>query len=368
MPKKIVVYAICKNESKFVDRWMASMKEADDIIVLDTGSTDDTVEKLKNQGAVVYEEKFDPWRFDTARNKSLALVPDDADICVCTDLDEVFQPGWREALETGWQNGQHQAEYFYTWEYNADGSAKKQYIREKIHSRHDFKWINVVHERLEYIGEKPLCHRFIENLVLDHHPDLTKPRTQYLPLLELAAKENPQDDRGIFWLGREYFYHGRYDEAIKTLEFHLSLPTANWAEERAASMRFIAQSYAKKNNNKAAKQWLYRAVAECPTIREAYFELVELNYKQKNFPAVYAFGLEALKIKEQSGSYLMETKCWGYQLEDYLSIAAYQLGLYEEARKYAERAYKKNSRDSRLKKNLELIDQKMQEVLTQRIH
>lgn len=46
---KIYVYAISKNESKFVDRWVDSMSEADDIYVLDTGSTDDTVEKLKKK-------------------------------------------------------------------------------------------------------------------------------------------------------------------------------------------------------------------------------------------------------------------------------------------------------------------------------
>ena len=45
---KICVYTICKNEEKFVDRWFHSMKEADAIYVLDTGSTDKTVKKLKN--------------------------------------------------------------------------------------------------------------------------------------------------------------------------------------------------------------------------------------------------------------------------------------------------------------------------------
>lgn len=33
---KIIVYAICKNESKFVNRWMDSMTEADAVVVLDT--------------------------------------------------------------------------------------------------------------------------------------------------------------------------------------------------------------------------------------------------------------------------------------------------------------------------------------------
>ena len=39
---KVCVYAICKNEEKFVNKWVKSMSEADEIYVLDTGSTDNT--------------------------------------------------------------------------------------------------------------------------------------------------------------------------------------------------------------------------------------------------------------------------------------------------------------------------------------
>ena len=77
---KICVYAISKNESKFVDRWVDSMSEADEIVVLDTGSTDDTFEKLKKRGVKVYKEIIEPWRFDVERNKSLDKVSKDIDI------------------------------------------------------------------------------------------------------------------------------------------------------------------------------------------------------------------------------------------------------------------------------------------------
>ena len=92
---KVCVYAISKNEEKFVKKWVNSMKEADDIYVLYTVSTDNTVSLLKEAGVHVYSEVIFPWRFDVARNKSLDLVPKDCDICVCTDFDEVFESGWR---------------------------------------------------------------------------------------------------------------------------------------------------------------------------------------------------------------------------------------------------------------------------------
>ena len=72
----VYVYAICKNEQAFVDRWANSMKEADGMVVLDTGSSDRTVERLRKAGVTVFEQKVSPWRFDTARNLALSLVPE----------------------------------------------------------------------------------------------------------------------------------------------------------------------------------------------------------------------------------------------------------------------------------------------------
>ena len=137
---RIAVYAICKNESQFVDRWMDSMSEADQVVVLDTGSTDDTVERLKKRGAQVTVELISPWRFDVARNRSLDLVSEDTDICVCTDLDEVFHPGWRATLERAWQPGAGQATYRYTWSFNPDGSEGVVFWYEKAHARYGYGW------------------------------------------------------------------------------------------------------------------------------------------------------------------------------------------------------------------------------------
>ena len=72
---KVCVYAIARNEEQFVDRWMDSMAEADWVCVLDTGSTDRTVEKLADRGAIVRQEIISPWRFDAARNRSMDLIP-----------------------------------------------------------------------------------------------------------------------------------------------------------------------------------------------------------------------------------------------------------------------------------------------------
>ena len=87
---RICVYAICKNEEKFIKRWYDSVKEADDIYVLDTGSTYESINLLKKLEIHVKNKKIIPWRFDVARNESLKMVPEDTDICVCLDLNEII--------------------------------------------------------------------------------------------------------------------------------------------------------------------------------------------------------------------------------------------------------------------------------------
>ena len=239
---KISVYAISKNEEKFVDRWMDSVSEADEVIVLDTGSTDNTVEKLKQRGATVSIKIIDPWRFDVARNESLNLVSEDTDICVCIDLDEVFEKGWREKLENIWNENINRVRYNYNWSFDEYGNPAVNFYIDKIHSRDGYKWTHPVHEVLTFDGDNE---KFIttDNITVNHYPDSTKSRSSYLPLLELSVKEDPDNDRNMHYLGREYMFYGKWNEAIDTLIKHLNLPKAVWKDERCASMRFIARCY-----------------------------------------------------------------------------------------------------------------------------
>ncbi|OCN02583.1 glycosyltransferase [Caproicibacter fermentans] len=349
------VYAITKNEEQFVDRWMDAVSEADLVVVADTGSTDRTVEKLRARGAQVYREEIKPWRFDAARNAAMDHIPEDVDICVPNDLDEVFEKGWREKLEAVWQPDLTRVKYLFTYSYKENGTPDKQYMMEKIHCRKGFRWIHPVHELLSYSGGRPEKSVWVPGLILNHYPDLSKPRSQYLPLLELSAKENPEDDRVIFWLGREYLYYKRYDESIATLRRYLDMPSAVWTEERCAAMRFISQCLAEQKKPDEAKEWLYRAIGECPSVREPYYYMANLAYLQGDWFLLFDMCEQALTIKNRSGSYLLEPRCWGSFFYDYGSIACYRLGLYQKSLEYARSAAELSPDDPRIRRNLELI-------------
>lgn len=353
---RVCVYAICKNEEQFVERWMDSMAEADEVVVLDTGSTDATVEKLRQRGAKVTVEEIRPWRFDTARNRSLELVDEQTDICVCTDLDEVFHPGWREKLEEAWQPGAAQATYRYTWSFLSDGREGVVFWQEKIHVRRGFRWVHPVHEVLRWTGDgKRGTVVRAEGVQLDHLPDETKSRGQYLPLLEQAVAEEPENDRNRHYLGREYLYHRRWDDCIRTLQEHLALPSARWKDERAASMRYIARALCEKGKEEEGRGWYLRAIAEAPWLREGYMDLAALLYRQEQWDGVLYLTGCALGITGRGESYITEAAAWGSLPYDLRAIAFYHTGRPEEAAEAAERAAELEPGNRRLEGNAALL-------------
>ena len=353
---KIVVYAISKNEEKFVNRWVSSMKEADAIYVLDTGSTDKTVQKLKENGVNVEVKKITPWRFDVARNASLEIIPDEFDIYVCTDLDEVLLPGWRKKLEENWKKDTTRAKYTYNWKLDNDKPIVSFYS-DKIHIRKNYKWTHPVHEVLQYDGHENYI--IIDDLILNHYPDISKSRSGYLPLLELSVKEDPNDDRNMHYLGREYMYHEKWNECIDTLIKHLNLPTALWKDERCASMRFIARSYKNLNRIEESRMWLKKAINEAPYLREPWIELGLLEYENNNYETAIFYVEEALKINTREKTYINEIFSWNETPYDLLSICYFNIGNFDKSLENINIALSINPNDERLISNKKIIESEL---------
>lgn len=350
---KITVYAISKNEEKFVDRWFDSMKEADNIVVLDTGSTDNTVEKLKNKGVIVKQKIIKPWRFDTARNESLKLVPQDTDICVCTDLDEVFNKGWRKKLEENWNEDSKQLRYVYVWNILPDGRDGTTFLYEKIHTLNNFKWVYPVHEILQ--PNKQLNNNEIiecKDIILKHYPDANKSRSQYLNLLELSVKENPKNDRNTHYLAREYMFNAQYDKAINMFKKHLKLKTATWKEERSASLRYIGDCYLYKNMSKKAKIYYEKAILENFDTRESYLSLAKLYYYKKDYLNCIFVLNNMLKINNKPLTYITNPDCWNEYPYDLLSFCYFNIGKYDLAINYIKKALEITPNNERLLNNL----------------
>lgn len=350
---KICVYAISKNEEQFVERWYNSMKEADEIYVLDTGSTDNTINKLKKLGVKVTSAKITPWRFDVARNKSLELVPKDADLCVCTDLDEVFEEGWRKKLEQA--KNYNQVIYDYIWSFNEYGQPEIEFFYEKIHSRKGYKWINPVHEVLSCSLKNPRKIK-IEEIILKHYPDKNKSRSSYLPLLEQSIKEDKHNDRNYHYLGREYMYYGKYEKAITTLKHHLKMKEATWNLERSASMRYISNSYLNLKKYDEALKYAIMSISESPERREGYLTTAYIYYLLKDYSKTKYYLKLALEIKNNPKTYINDPNCYNGTIEDLLSICYYNEKKYKEAYINVIKAQKHQPNNERIQNNKKIIE------------
>lgn len=354
---KICVYAIAKNEEKFVHRWVESMKEADEIYVLDTGSCDSTVSLLEEAGVHVKVEVIDPWRFDVARNKSLELVPEDCDICVCTDLDEVLVPGWREKLEKAWGSDTTRCQYTYHWSLDEKDHPVVSFFLNQVHGREGYHWTHPVHEVLEYtLGEEVVVS--CPDIILKHYPDSQKSRSSYLPLLELSVKEDPEDDRNMHYLGREYMYYKMWEKSIETLKKHLTLKRAVWKDERAASMRFIGRCYKNLEQYDEARHWYDLAIQEAPHLRDAFVEKALLEYELNNYDKVEDLCFQALEIKSHEQTYINEPFSWDSTVYDLLSISAYHLGRFSQAVYFVDIALTYLPGDVRLLNNRRIFKEK----------
>ena len=343
---KICVYAISKNEEQFVARWADSARDADLLLVADTGSTDNTVDECKKAGITVHEICITPWRFDHARNASIALIPRDIDICVSLDLDEVMEPGWREEIERVWQEDTTRLRYYFDW----GCGIKFQY--EKIHARHGYHWHHPCHEYPMPDGRITEVYAYTDKLLVSHHPDPTKSRGQYLDLLELSVKEDPLCPRNAFYYARELSFYGKWDESIKALEKYLAMPNANWHTERCYAMRVMGKCYEELKQPWLAEVWYHKAAAEAPETREPWVALSTLFYKQNKWPDCYAAANRALNIKDKELVYTCDPEVWGFKPHDLAAIAAWNLGLKEIAIEQGELALSLSPDDERLKENL----------------
>jgi len=343
---KICVYAISKNEEKFVKTWADSARDADLLLVADTGSTDNTVEECEKNGVAVYDICITPWRFDHARNASLALIPRDMDVCICLDLDEVMEPGWREEIERVWTPETTHLRYKFDW------SSGIVFYSEKIHARHGYYWHHPCHEHIRADLRINEVWAHTDFLLITHHPDPAKSRGHYLETLELSVKEDPHCPRNAFYYARELYFYCKWEEAIAALNKYLKMPEATWVNDRCYAMRLIGQCHDALGDKSAAESWYHKAAAEAPHTREPWVALAKLYYEQHRWPESLGAAMRALSIKNKELVYTTEPTSWGPLPHDYAAISAYRLGLTEVAIEQGRLACELDPEDKRLQENL----------------
>lgn len=348
---KIAIYAICKNEKQFVDNWILSMIEADYICVLDTGSTDGTYESLLNwqkqypNKIIIGQKTYKQWRFDVARNDSMELVPQDADILFSTDLDELLIKGWSDEFKNNWTKETTRGIYLFAWNHMENGDPGKAFWYDKAHNR-NYKWNFPVHETLLPINknQKEVVTQLSTKVLLHHYPDLTKSRGSYLSLCKLRIDENPNDFYGRIYYLHELFASKKYRECISFGEKELLPFFWNEQNERMDLMFYpdahlhIGDSYMCLNNPTAAEYYYRQGIAVFPQGRESYIGLLSVLITQQRYEEAKVQLEQMFSKTKRFNSWLERESSWGYLPYQFASVIYGNLGQIELAKDYAQLA------------------------------
>lgn len=344
---KICVNAISKNEVGFVERFCRSAADADLILIADTGSSDGTAALARAQPRTqVYDIHVGPWRFDTARNAALALIPADIDVVISLDLDEVLCDGWRAEIERVWTRETTRLRYKFDW---GHGIA---FYYEKIFARHGYHWHHPCHEYPRADARIREVWAHTDALLVRHLPDESKSRGQYLDLLALSVKEDPACPRNAFYYARELTFYKRWHEAVIALLRYLDMPSASWTNERAYAQRLLGKAYAALELHDDALRAFTAACATAPNTREPWVDLAQYHHNRAEWSECLAAVERSLTITQRELVYTCDPAVWGALPHDLASIALYHLERKDEALQQLRTAIGFEPSDARLLQNL----------------
>jgi len=344
---KIAIYTICKNERQHVDRWADSNEDADMRLVCDTGSTDGTGDALRARGVTVVPITVSPWRFDSARNTSLNLLPLDVDICIYQDLDEILEPGWRAELEAKWEASATIANHRYRnndnpWQWHS-----------KIHARKNCHWIGAVHETLKWtIPEKAI---WIPEIYLSERQDTSKDRTSYLNLLLKKIKEGDRNWRTYYFLANDYQYQGDMANSIAArIQSYDACDDGDVVKSYVA--KNIANSYKSVGDLNLAHKWLQISVNHSDE-RESWFAMAEFFKDKGEWDQCYVAAKKCLNVSDKRDGFTHDPRAWGATSYDIAALSAYELGLYSKAVEYGSQALEMEPENIRLQANLKFYQE-----------
>ena len=316
---KIAVYTIALNEEKFVERWYESAKDADYLLIADTGSTDKTVKLAKKLGINVINISIKPWRFDDARNAALAALPDDIDMCISLDMDEVLSENWRDAIE---KTTATQIMYRYTYSWNnkdqtLPGSITSQ---AKVHARHGYRWKYIVHEYI--FPDRNENHSLEEcsDFSVIHYPDDEKSRNSYNKLIKDQLDEDPTSDRYQLYYAKSLLSELKPEEAAKEFKKFIDMKKTSTELTHVASS-YITLSFLEPKN---AKKYLKLAVKTWHA-REPLISLAIYYFSKKNWRQVKRYCEKTLSITQRTTDPNYLEYAWGYLAKNMLYVSKHNL-------------------------------------------
>lgn len=270
---KYAACGICRDEEHNIKQWIEATKDFDYRIIFDSGSKDNTIELLKQEDVILIEKHivYLNYRFDKARNYILENLPDDVDWLFWPDMDEIYEPNWREEMEKTLKQHPNTTRILHeSYHYNnkklKTSSENGTQVDSKIHKVGYYNWIEPVHEYMQYIHPTD-TEEIITNLnIVRHHYHIDIPRRleQSFIIAKTAADKNPDSDWTIWFALSESYKRQLADDVIKYGNMYLNV-TKPYTDFRSLAHMFIAiASMQLHGADQSVVISLLRSIAEDP--------------------------------------------------------------------------------------------------------
>lgn len=327
---------IVKNEEKTLPRCLESVKGIfDEIIIVDTGSTDSTVNEAEKYTNKVYHFEWCD-DFSAARNYSFSKAASDYvmwldadDVILAKDVDKLKQ------VKNSLGGSEDVIMLPYNTSLDKNLNPLFSFYRERILKRsRGFLWRGRVHEAVEYSGkviyaDAAVTHKSIKTDYSERNLNI------YMKQEKLGEPFSPRDK---FYFGRELFYHSHYSlAAAKISEF---LDDGNgWVENNVEACKILSYCLRKTKGDKEALKALFHSFVYSAPRAEICCEIGKIFLEQGSYSnAVYWYSLAlSSKPDTQSGAFV-DYSSYGFVPAIQLTVCYDRLGDIEKAKFYNELA------------------------------
>jgi glycosyltransferase involved in cell wall biosynthesis len=290
MSCKISICMIVKNEAELLPRALKNWKLlADEVIIVDTGSTDNTIEIAKSLGATVlnYDWQY-PGNKGEARNVGIEAA--NGIWVIVLDADEEIQNGTalREALLSE-QLLEHSAFNVTFKNFDENGNVVLVWQQIRIFKRGLYLYKHREHEMpypiIQEVSEAGL------DAIFEHRPPSNRAPTKTQPMLDrllLDVEEHPNDPHPLYFLHRQFVIAEEWEKAIEFGNKYLEIAD-KIGLNKSECYGNMAIAFARLGANQMAINSLNLALAFEPERRIWWIRLAEAYHSLNKNEIALAF-------------------------------------------------------------------------------